>query len=1473
MMPAVKHLDPVIGVDIHIVMIPTPGGPVPTPLPHPFIGMVYDLMDWIPITIMIPQAMAEGMAAAMGAVESGIQAVGIDMGAQSSSGGGAMGKLTEGVSDAQAAGEGDAEAPPPPSGPADNIVIGPSGPGWVAIPLNASVWVNGVPRGHAGTNGKGPPHFPIGGPVFQRASIAATDSECELLMGSKTVLADGSPFAYLGLPVLSCSCVGSPPPPHPPEEPEAGFFLPTSVVLPIPAGPLVLVGGPPTINWMAWAMKGLGKLAGKAMRVAGRLIGRLLKSVAARLFKNPNTLARINRAICRIFGEPVDAATGLVFSENTDFDLPGPIPLKWERVHYSSSTYEGPLGYGWSLNYDMALGFDEKEKVLALRQPDGRITGSPFLEKGETAFDRQEKLQFFRDERGYGVLDCKERHVFRFSDEKLGEYHPLVRIEDFAGHAINFYHTPDGRLFKIKDSAGRELSVNTDHKGRITSVLAPHPKNLGETFAIVTYEYSTEGDLIASRDAMGYGFRYYYQKHLLTQLTYPSGLNFYWKYDGEGPTARCIHTWGDEGIYDYKASYNTEEQYTVAENSLGHKTTYFWNDQGVVYRELDPLGNAKSTRYNSHAEILSETNELGHTSHYDYDDFGNQTAIFYPDGSSLKMDYKDFLLTSATDQAGGKWQWEYNDAGLLTLRTDPLGSKTKYEYDGGLLKKIIDPAGGVTLLDYDTQFNLTSLTTPDGATSRWEYDALGRCTAAIDPKGNIQKLKFNLNGWVRQVNEPDGNVRELEYDGEGNVVRAKDNQHDVRFEYVGLGRLKARIEAGTRVEFKYDKEENLLGIINEHGYAYRFELDATGEVVTESGFDGITRRYLRDAAGRVMQIKRAGGIVTNYEYDALGRVTAVRHSDGSEEQYAYRPDGELTEASNEHIVVKFERDALGKVIKEIQGNIEVTSVYDVMGMRKELRSSLGARMAMTRNLMGDVESVSAGDEGAPWEASFKRDNLGLELERALPGGVRSEWKRDRLGRPVEHNTFATGGKLSRSRKYVWDVNDRLKQIIDPQKGTWNFEHDALGNLAAAQYPDGAFEFRMPDAVGNLFRSKDQKDRKYGPAGQLLEADGTRYEYDAEGNLIRKTQPGGAVWRYEWNAAGMLARVIRPDGDMVSFSYDALGRRISKTYRNRTTRWVWDGNVPLHEWTEDSGQWAVGSLQSAGSERSGLIKIKKRDTQLATAPANAPPVSSWTEHELLTDDGRRATADRPLPTEVTTWLFEPESFAPLAKLRDGQHYGIVTDHLGTPAAMFDRSGEKVWETDLSIYGEVRTLQGWRESCPFRYPGQYEDVETGLYYNRFRYYDAEGGMYVSQDPIGLVGNFNVYVYVRDTATWCDILGLTGGKGCYRDVGGHHIHAQSAFRGHPNYNRHGALCISQDYMTARGWDHSAMSAKQRELFDDLARSGRPNNMRAQNRIARESLIAGGATRQEAAALVRESGGNLRQQGVTSPTRIPWN
>jgi RHS repeat-associated protein len=127
---------------------------------------------------------------------------------------------------------------------------------------------------------------------------------------------------------------------------------------------------------------------------------------------------------------------------------------------------------------------------------------------------------------------------------------------------------------------------------------------------------------------------------------------------------------------------------------------------------------------------------------------------------------------------------------------------------------------------------------------------------------------------------------------------------------------------------------------------------------------------------------------------------------------------------------------------------------------------------------------------------------------------------------------------------------------------------------------------------------------------------------------------------------------------VRFAYDALGRRVSKSGVQGEVRWLWDGDKPVHE---------LGPQEP-----------------------------------------------------MTTWLSEPGRHAPLAKLRGDARYSIVTDHLGTPATLYDNGGRLAWKGRLDINGTLRTDVALTR-CTWRWPGQYEDEETGLYYNRFRYYD--------------------------------------------------------------------------------------------------------------------------------------------------------
>jgi len=116
--------------------------------------------------------------------------------------------------------------------------------------------------------------------------------------------------------------------------------------------------------------------------------------------------------------------------------------------------------------------------------------------------------------------------------------------------------------------------------------------------------------------------------------------------------------------------------------------------------------------------------------------------------------------------------------------------------------------------------------------------------------------------------------------------------------------------------------------------------------------------------------------------------------------------------------------------------------------------------------------------------------------------------------------------------------------------------------------------------------------------------------------------------------------------------------------------------------------------------------------------------------------------------------------PLAYIATGAIYWVHGDHLGTPQMLTDAAGAAVWDATYRPFGEA-TVTG-ALTFNLRFPGQYEDAETGLHYNYFRDYDASLGRYIQSDPIGLQGGWNTYGYVAGNPVMAvDQRGLLEGK----------------------------------------------------------------------------------------------------------------
>jgi len=115
----------------------------------------------------------------------------------------------------------------------------------------------------------------------------------------------------------------------------------------------------------------------------------------------------------------------------------------------------------------------------------------------------------------------------------------------------------------------------------------------------------------------------------------------------------------------------------------------------------------------------------------------------------------------------------------------------------------------------------------------------------------------------------------------------------------------------------------------------------------------------------------------------------------------------------------------------------------------------------------------------------------------------------------------------------------------------------------------------------------------------------------------------------------------------------------------------------------------------------------------------------------------------------------------AQARNDRIYYVNADHLGTPQEVVSEDGKVVWLARYKAWGRIHRLDVSDIAQPFRFQGQYEDEETGLFYNRFRYYDPDAARYLTQDPIRLLGGENLNVYAPNPTGWVDPLGLSGRK----------------------------------------------------------------------------------------------------------------
>ncbi|EJQ6145236.1 RHS repeat protein, partial [Escherichia albertii] len=392
------------------------------------------------------------------------------------------------------------------------------------------------------------------------------------------------------------------------------------------------------------------------------------------------------------------------------------------------------------------------------------------------------------------------------------------------------------------------------------------------------------------------------------------------------------------------------------------------------------------------------------------------------------------------------------------------------------------------------------------------------------------------------------------------------------------------------------------------------------------------------------------------------------------------------------------------------------------------------------------------------------------------------------------------------REYTWNDNGQLVRISGPQESR-AYRYSDTGRLTGVHTTAANLDIDIPyatDPAGNRLPDPElHPDSTFTawPDNRIAEDAYYVYRYDEYGRLAEKTDriPEGVIrmhdertHHYHYDSQHRLVFYTRiQHGEPLvesRYLYDPLGRRTGKRVWRRErdlTGWMslsrkpevtwygWEGDRLTTVQTQQSRIQTVyqpGSFtplirietengEQAKARHRSLAEVLQEDTGV-TLPAELAVMLGRLEREL------RAGA---VSAESEAWLAQcgltaaqMESQMEAEYIPERKLHLYHCDHRGLPQALISPEGETAWRGEYDEWGNLLGEENPQHlQQPYRLPGQQYDEESGLYYNRNRYYDPLQGRYITQDPIGLKGGGNLYKYPLNPVQKIDVLGLWGSQ----------------------------------------------------------------------------------------------------------------
>ena len=878
-------------------------------------------------------------------------------------------------------------------------------------------------------------------------------------------------------------------------------------------------------------------------------------------------------------------------------------------------------------------------------------------------------------------------------------------------------------------------------------------------------QYTATGKVLSESRPNGLtlGYTYYPGNDRLETLTESAGgvsRLTRWTYLATGEVESITQGYGTTDATTLSFGYDDARRLTRLTDGLGNYIEYQLDSEGNreaeriydavgvlrkqltqtfdLYNRLDTSAQANESRDPDFAPddtLDRSTDGAGHVNDYSYDALKRLTRTVQDQTGS------DPTTAAATTQ------YDYDAADRLTRVTDPVNGNTVYVYDdlGNLLSQT-SPDSGTTGFTHDAAGNITTRTTARAHTFTYSYDALNRLTLQDGP-GVLDDITYVYDlcaagiGRVCSLVKNSGNV-DYGYDGFGNVVA----HQGIGYGYDAVGRVRTlSYPSGAVVTYHYDAAGRVDGVqLTRDGVTQDLASGIAhapfGAVAALGYGNGRTLTQSFDTAYRLQAQSTPGVQAIDYpQYDANGNLRQRTNSlSAQSDSFSYDALDRLDIAAGGFGTRDYDYDKNGNRTR-LNRNAAVTNyTYNANSNRLAGATNTSVQLDAAGNttFYGNRYHVYTPgnrlrETHLNWQlqGSYVYNGLGQRLNKTAAG------KTTRFGYGLD-GALLVESSTGRTREYIYldgqplavldsvavaDAGTRIVQTTTPavKNGTVSLAWSGIDSPTAsdwvAVYPVGAaddayLDWNYTGGTSSGSRSLPLNDPRL-VAGQSYEL--RLYANDSYTRL-----------------ATSAPFTLNPTGPTVLAA-------TTPTVQGSALNIVWSGiaaPTPF-DWV---AIYAVGANDTAYMRWDYTGGTSAGSVNLPLTHANLVPGGSYEVRLFANDDYTRLAA---------SGSFVLASLAGTAA--SSTLYYVHTDHLGTPTALTNEAGTKVWSATHDPFGlatvnEDADGNGQNVAFNLRFPGQYYDAETGLHYNYFRTYDPGTGRYLESDPIGLGGGSNTYLY---------------------------------------------------------------------------------------------------------------------------------